>query len=109
MPAYESRRLIWWLGVGVVLVTAIIVRLPILASADFFLSADEASNALAVKRLVEHGELRLYTWDSAYQGMVEGFISVPFALLLDFLLLPSLLMMADARSKNFGGIHDKPI
>ncbi len=84
VPAYESRRLIWWLGVGVVLVTAIIVRLPILTSSDFFLTADEASNALAVKRLVEHGELRLYTWDSSYQGMVEGFISVPFALLMDF-------------------------
>ena len=36
-------------------------------------------------------------------------ITITFALVLDFLLLPSLLMMVDNDSQIFGGIHDESI
>jgi predicted RND superfamily exporter protein len=41
-------------------------------------------------------------------GLMSAF-TIIFALLLDFLLLPSLLMMVDGRSQNLRGIHEKHI
>jgi hypothetical protein len=66
---------------ALLVLAAIVVRLPILVNASGGFNSDEAVNALVMKRFAEHGEVRLHNWDTGYFGIVEGLFGlalVPF-------------------------------
>jgi hypothetical protein len=75
---WESRPLLVWGLLVLLLALSILPRLPWLANATHSFNSDEAVDALVVQHLLHRGELTLYNWDTHYYGIVEGVLTIPF-------------------------------
>ncbi len=60
---------------------AVATRVPFLANATLNFTADEAVDALVLRRLLD-GELTLFNWQAPYYGIVESLLALPFVGLL---------------------------
>ena len=61
-----------------VYVILVIIRLPILINADFFLGADESFMANDMVDLLQGGQFSFYNENVSYEGTVNGWITVLF-------------------------------
>lgn len=55
-----------------------------LAASEALFSSDEAVNALVLRQALEHGEFRLFNWDTRYYGVVEAWLTAPLVPVLGF-------------------------
>lgn len=75
---WESRPLLVWGLLVLLLALSVVPRLPLLVNATRSFNSDEAVDALVVQHLLHRGELTLYNWDAHYYGIVEGVLTLPF-------------------------------
>lgn len=66
------------------LLASLLPRIPLLHAAAANFGADEAVDALVIKRLLERGEITFFNWDATYYGIAEGLLSLPFVATLGF-------------------------
>lgn len=82
------KKFRWWLLIFnifaalVIFLVLIIFRLPILANADYFLTYDEAYQALQILSLQEGGPISFYYDGERYAGIFLGIAAIPFYWLL---------------------------
>ncbi len=76
------------LAVGAAVVLALLLKLPLLYSADALYTSDEANAGLLIKQLLDRGELTTHIWGTSYSGTLEQLLAVPFVTLLGFSALP---------------------
>jgi len=78
----------WWLltfniiAALLIFLVLVILRLPILINADYFLTYDEAHQALQILNLQEGGPVSFYYDGERYAGIFLGLTAIPFFWLL---------------------------
>jgi hypothetical protein len=69
------------LALAAIVAAAVVTRVPFLANATLNFTADEAVDALVLRRLLD-GEPTLFNWQAPYYGIVESLLALPFVGLL---------------------------
>ena len=65
----------------------LVLRVPILANANLFLSSDEGFMATHMVELIKNGNFSLYYERVRYAGAFNGYLALPFYLILGFTAL----------------------
>jgi hypothetical protein len=71
-------------ALAVMLLVAVVARIPVLWNAAPLFNSDEAVDALVVHRMMTGGAFSFYNWDATSYGVAEGLLSVPFAAALGY-------------------------
>jgi hypothetical protein len=83
IPKFRWRLLIFNILAAVLIFLVLVVfRLPILINADYFLTSDEAHQALQILNLQEGGPVSFYYDGERYAGIFLGLTAIPFFWLL---------------------------
>lgn len=83
IPKFRWRLLIFNILAAILIFLVLVVfRLPILINADYFLTYDEAHQALQILNLQEGGPISFYYDGERYAGIFLGLTAIPFFWLL---------------------------